>query len=89
MSTVKADHKWFKDWKGTEEKEKRYKVLANSRNIFEDLKAILEDLVEEKRKVSESESQFDNPNWANKEAYQLGVRKGIQVCIELIPKIKD
>ena len=86
MKTVHADNKWYR---GHEDKEKRKKRLSSGMVWFNQLREMYNELLQSKREKSEGEKEFDSPGWAYKEAYNLGVRRGIGIALGLLPEMKD
>lgn len=76
--------KWTENLTNQDEKVKFQAMVKSSVDVLDRLTSILND---EENALTRSElnvSSYDNPNWANKQAYQNGYRACLQVVKKLI-----
>lgn len=76
------DNRWYKGCK-PEDKEARTKELKSYMNAFEELSVLLE-----KEFVHEDGPDYDNGNWAYKQADRKGHNRAIRRILKLI-NLKD
>lgn len=82
--------KWFKGFKGKEEKERFKKLALSQREVFDVLKVILEEELEASRKDSYKKDHYFMPAWSEYQADKRGEQRTLQWVIDLLPKeIKD
>lgn len=75
---------WTKHIKDQEEKDNFVSQVQRSKPV---LNRLLELVIEKERALDLSEidpKTFDNPNWANKQAYKIGIRAGLNGFKQLI-----
>lgn len=75
---------WFQNCKTDEDKAKMQQTLMGSSYILSVLKSIVED---QKRYIEASEhteKDFDQPNWAEKQAFRNGKRSGLNFITQLL-----
>jgi len=75
--------RWTQHLKTPEEKEHFEREIRNARIVLERLSQILQ---EEQSILASAElkaEMFDNPNWANKQAFVLGMKAGLSIPIKL------
>jgi hypothetical protein len=75
---------WVKHLKTDDSKEEFKKMVMASAPVLRVLKALL---IEEKRNLEISETNprdFDTPNWAEKQAFRNGERRGLKLVEDLL-----
>lgn len=78
------DIAWTKHIKDPKEKEDFEKYLRGSKQVFDRLRTIIEEYDHALQKQEISPKAFDNPNWANRQAYVNGHRYGLAAIKDLI-----
>ena len=87
MSQIRADGKWFKD--RTEDKDKRKKSLAAGMVWFDQIRELYDEELQARR-LADEQKPTDMPKFdVGTMAYNIGIRKGIGICLGLIPEMKD
>lgn len=74
---------WTKKLKD-EDKQRYEESVKRVRWVLDDLKLIFQDRLATLDRQEAGEKQFDNPNWAYKQAFQNGQRSAIESSIKLI-----
>jgi len=72
---------WTKHLKSPKEQEEFSKYIRGSKALFERLKQIVE---EEKQTIEITSLDFDNPNWAIREAFNKGQHQSLNKILKII-----
>lgn len=76
--------KWTDNLKDPEEKVKFQAMIKSSVDVLDRLTTILNDEEDALTRSELNVSSYDNPNWANKQAYQNGYRACLHIVKNLI-----
>lgn len=67
---------------------KKDKKNLTSEEIYAILGSYIVEQIDLSRRKQESEDSFDSPSWSEKQAYQLGLIKGLNKVLSFIPLTK-
>ena len=84
--SIKASHAWYKDH---EDKKKREGELLASMYIFDELRDILEEVIQEERNASEQEEHFEKPNWDLFFAQKVGSIRALKKLRDMLPSVNE
>lgn len=78
---------WLKECKTDEEKKEIRQALLNGRVAFERLQKILEDRIRASHDNQRSKSNYDDANWAVKQADYIGCQRTYKEILDIISEL--
>lgn len=80
----KVSTRWLKHLKDAEAKEDFKRRVLNCNDIWEVLDTIVEEEMDASLKKMRGDTSFDAPAWSEKQAFELGFQKGLELIKGLI-----